>query len=164
MGAMQRELHLLVQAGILRRTVWHKQVYFRADTACPIFEELKSIVLKTAGMADVLRTALIELSDRIEFAFVFGSMARGRQNSESDVDLLIVGDVSFAEVVSTLSETQTKLGREINPVVYSHEEFSAKIQSKHPFMQNVLSKEKIFLIGDDRGVDRVVEKRVADGA
>jgi uncharacterized protein len=162
MGAMQRELRLLVQAGILRRTVRHKQVYFQADSACPIFEELKSIMLKTAGLADVLRAALAQLRDRIEIALIFGSTSRGRQNAESDVDLLVVGNVSFLEIVAALAEAQTKISREINPVVYSREEFSAKLHGKHPFLQNVLQGEKIFLMGDERGLERMAEKRLAD--
>ena len=100
MGAIQRELGQLVQAGILRRTVRHKQVYFQAESACPIFEELRSIVTKTFGIADVLCAALAALDDRIELAFLFGSIARGEAQSGSDVDLLIVGDVTFAETVA----------------------------------------------------------------
>jgi predicted nucleotidyltransferase len=162
MGAIQRELQQLVEAGILRRTVRHKQVYFQADAACPIFEELKSIVLKTAGLADVLRAALMALSDRIDVAFVCGSTARRTQNSQSDVDLLLVGDVSFADAVAALHEAQARLSREINPVVYSRAEFSARLREDHPFLRNVVANEKIFLLGDDRGLERLVEERLAD--
>ena len=156
MGAIQRELRQLVQAGILRRTVRHKQVYFQADSACPIFEELTNIVLKTAGMADVLRAALIELGDRIEIAFIFGSIARRQPKSGSDVDLLIVGEVSFAEVVAALAEAQAKIGREINPVVYPREEFLTKLQSGRHFLKNVLKKEKIFLMGNGSVLERKI--------
>jgi uncharacterized protein len=163
MGAIQRELAQLVRSGILRRTVRHKQVYFQAHAACPIFAELKNIILKTCGIAEVLRAALGRLGSRIEVAFLFGSFAKGRSNSDSDVDLMIVGDISFSEVVAALAESQMRIGREINPVVYPPGEFVAKLAAGHPFLQTVLQGEKVFLMGDESGIERMVAKRVVGG-
>jgi predicted nucleotidyltransferase len=161
-GAIQRELKHLSEAGIIHRDVHNSQVYFQAGADCPIFEELKAIIVKTAGVADVLRTALAALSDRIRVAFVYGSMAAGRQRSESDVDVLVVGDAGFREVVAVLAQAQTQVGREINPTVYPPEEFCAKLSARHHFLGNVLAQEKIFLIGDERDLERLAQQRLAD--
>ncbi|NQU23916.1 MAG: nucleotidyltransferase domain-containing protein [Candidatus Nealsonbacteria bacterium] len=148
-GAVQRELGQLTAAGILRRTVRDTLVYFQANEDCPVFEELKSMVVKTVGVADVLRAALGPLADRITAAFIFGSVAGARQTRDSDVDLVVIGEVTFAEVVAALTEAQENLGREVNPVVYSRDEFQAKMRSAHPFLGNVMNSDKVFLIGDE---------------
>ncbi len=162
-GAVQRELKVLSDSGIIRRTARDKQVYFQANAECPVFAELKALILKTAGMADVLKTALMPLGDRIQIAFVFGSMAGSRQKADSDVDILIVGDVAFHEVVTALTEAQSQLAREVNPTVYSLNEFSSKLSAGHHFLGSILKKEKIFLIGDDRELERLAQKRLASG-
>jgi predicted nucleotidyltransferase len=161
-GAVQRELGRLTKAGILRRTVRGHQVYFRANADCPVFTELMSIVAKTAGAAEILRTALASLGRRIRVAWVYGSVARLQQRANSDVDLLVVGDAPFRQVVAALADAQAKLGREVNPTVYPPEEFLDKLSAGHHFLQSVLKREKIFLIGDERELARLVEKRLAD--
>jgi predicted nucleotidyltransferase len=105
---------------------------------------------------------LTSLADRIRIAFLYGSMARSRQKSLSDVDVLVVGDVEFREVVGTLAEAQSQLGREINPTVYGLNEFRDKISAQHHFLRGVLKEEKGFLIGNQRELERVVAKRLAD--
>jgi predicted nucleotidyltransferase len=106
LGSVQRELKVLSDAGILRRSVSGHQVYFQANTACPIFLELTGLIKKTIGLANVLSGALRPLRDRIRVAFVFGSMAEGRENRDSDIDLFVVGEVSFSEIVRSIQEAQ----------------------------------------------------------
>ena len=161
-GAIQRELKQLTEAGLLRRTVRGNQVYFQASDDCPIFEEMKSILAKTAGVADILRIALAPIADRICVAFVFGSVARSQQRAESDIDLLMIGGAAFGEVVATLANAQTQLCREVNPTVYPPNEFSAKIHAGHHFVKSILKREKIFVVGDNRELKRLAEERVAD--
>lgn len=163
-GAIQRELKQLTEAGIIQRMARDKQVYFQANADCPVFEELKSLIIKTAGVADVLRFSLAPLSARITAAFIYGSVARTRQKRESDVDLVIIGQVNFAEVVKALAGAEEILGREVNPVVYSAEEFRAKISAGHHFLNSVVKKEKIFLIGDESDLSRLAKKRLAHRA
>ena len=163
-GAVQRELKQLANAGIIRRTPRDKQVYFQANETCPVFEELKGLVVKTAGVADVLRVALAPLTDRIAMAFVFGSVARAEQKRGSDVDLAIIGDVAFSEVVESLAGAQQNLGREVNPVVYSPEEFRSKVAAGHHFLVRILKQTKVFLIGDEDELARLAAKRLARGA
>jgi len=160
-GAVQRELRQLTEAGLLRRSVRGNQVNFQANPDCPIFAELKAILVKTAGVADVLRAALAPLAVRIPLAFIYGSVARGLQRAHSDVDLMVVGEVTFGEVVASLADAQTRLGREVNPTVYPVQELFAKLKAGHHFLKSILKREKIFLIGDDHELNRLVKERVA---
>jgi uncharacterized protein len=157
MGAAQREVKQLSDSGIIKRTVRGNQVYYQADSSCPIFKELKNLLIKTVGVADVLKIALEPLSGRIKMAFIYGSIVRGDERSGSDVDIMVVGDVTFAEISSELSDAQKELSREINPSVYPVKEFRAKIAKKHHFLKTVINQDKIFLIGDDDVLEKLVE-------
>jgi predicted nucleotidyltransferase len=161
LGAVQRELKHLSDSGILRRTVRGNQVHYQSNPDCPIFQDLKNLVIKTAGVGDVLRAALAPLADRIELALIYGSFARGEQQRGSDVDLLIVGDVTFSEITSALGEAQDTLGREINPTVYPPGEFQSKLTGGHHFLTSVSKEPRIFLIGGEHELERLAQKRLA---
>jgi predicted nucleotidyltransferase len=152
----------LAEAGILRRTVCGHQVYYQANPECPVFAELKGLMVKTAGAADVLREALAPLAGRIKVAFIYGSVARLQQKNASDVDLMVVGAVSFGEVVATLRAAQELIQREINPTVYSSAEFRSKLKARHPFLSSVLRNEKVFVVGDEHELARLGPVRLAD--
>lgn len=156
-GTVQRELKTLTDAGIVIRKVEGRQVYYRANEKCPIFNELKSIVRKTFGVTDVIRQSLASAMDNIRVAFVFGSVAWSADDSRSDIDLMVIGEISFGKVSSLLHEAEEKLDREINPVVYPVAEFKKKVAEDHHFVKNVLEGEKIFLIGDDGELGRLAE-------
>jgi len=160
-GAVQRELRRLWQVGILVRRVDGRQVYYQADSRCPIYGELRSLTTKTVGAAGVLSAALASLTERIQLAFIYGSLAEGKARSASDVDLLIVGDVTFAGVATALSPVQERLGREVNPTVYPPSEFRQKLADGHHFLAAVRSRPKIYLIGDDDEFARLAESRMA---
>ena len=155
LGTVQREVKLLTDAGIIiRRTSGH-QVYFQANTASPVFQELKSLITKTVGIGDTLRTALTPLKERIRVAIIYGSVARGEENQRSDIDLLIVGDVTFTEVVKALRSVHDTLGREVNPTVYPVEEFRSRVAEGHYFICNIMENPKIFMIGDENELERL---------
>jgi predicted nucleotidyltransferase len=156
-GTVQRELKNLTDTGIIIREVQGRQVYYRANMHCPIFNELKSIVRKTFGAADVLRQSLASDADKIRVAFIFGSVARSADDRKSDIDLMVVGSISFGDAVSLLSPAEEKLGREVNTVVYPAAEFKKKVKEDHHFVKNVLEGEKIFLIGDEDELKRLVK-------
>ena len=147
MGQVQRELGRLTRAGILRRFEQGRHVYYQADRHCPIFEELRALVAKTMAGSDHLRRALAELEERIAVAFVFGSVARGDDRAESDLDLFVVGDVKLQEVVAAIDPIQQTLGRQINPTVYPPAELKSKLEGGHHFLTSVLADEKAFIIG-----------------
>lgn len=164
LGAVQREVKRLSDVGIIRRTVRGRQVYYQASSQCPVFGELKSLVLRTAGAGDVLRAALAPLADRVKLAFIYGSLVRGEARRGSDVDILVVGEVTFSEIVSALHRAQQKLGREVNPTVYPPAEFRSKLAAGHHFLTTVVRGEKIFLVGDGHELARLAEKRLAHRA
>ncbi len=146
-GSLHRELRALTEAGLLLREPAGNQVRYQANRACPIFPELAGIFRKTAGMADLLREALAPLADHIEAAFVFGSMAQGTETSTSDVDLFVLGEASFAEVVGQVSPLRERLGREVNPVVMSRAEFAAQRARGDRFVLRVMGEPKLFVTG-----------------
>jgi predicted nucleotidyltransferase len=148
-GTVQRELKNLTDSGIIIREVQGRQVYYRANEKCPIFNELKSIVRKTFGVADVLRQSLSPVADRLYIAFIFGSVARSEDDRRSDIDLMVVGKIAFGEVVALLKPAEERVGREVNPVVYSVAEFKKKVKEDHHFVGTVLVEDKIFIIGNE---------------
>lgn len=152
-GTLHKELTRLAQAGLLLREEQGNQVRYQANHACPLFPELASLFRKTTGLAGVLADALQALASGIALAFVFGSLARGEENAASDVDLLLIGTASFADVVKALHPAQQTLQREINPVIYSPAELARRITAEEPFVRELLSKPKLFVIGseDDLG-------------
>ena len=147
-GALNRELAGLAKAGVLKRDRRGNQVLYSADPDCLVFQELASILRKTSGLADLLVEALTPVADQIQVAFVFGSMACGQARTGSDVDVMLIGELDFVEGVKALYPVQETLGREINPVIYSAEEFRRKCAARDPFLSDVLNNEKLFLIGD----------------
>jgi len=155
MGALQRELKQLLEAGIITRREIGRQAFFKACPNCPVYRELRDITTKTFGVADILREALSSLADKIQAAFIFGSLVSGEFNQSSDVDLMLIGDISFADVVSALSPAQEILSREINPSVYPPGEFKAKISEKQHFIKSVLNSPKIFIIGGKNELDEL---------
>jgi predicted nucleotidyltransferase len=154
-GTVQRELKNLTDTGIIIREVQGRQVYYHANEKCPIFNELKSIVRKTFGVADVIRQSLASSARKIRVAFIFGSIARSADDRRSDIDLMVVGRISFGGVVSLLGPAEAKLSREINPVVYPIAEYKRKVREDHYFVKTVLEEEKIFVIGDEDELRRL---------
>jgi len=161
LGAVQRELKQLSDAGIIRRMVRGHQVYYQANPQCPVFAELKNLVVKTVGVGAALQAALTPLGDRIDVAFIYGSIARSEEHRDSDVDVLVVGKVTFAEIVSSLGEAQKAIGREINPTVYPPAEFRSKLAAGHHFLNAVLKGPVFFLIGGKRELARLAKKPLA---
>lgn len=147
-GSLHRELKLLGDAGLLQRSVSGNQVRYQVDRDNPIQEELAGIFRKTAGLADVLRNALAPLAGKIRLAFIFGSVAQGRERSTSDVDVLVVGSASFAAVVGALSPAGERLRRAVNPVVMARAAFESKRAGADRFVARIVREPKIILIGD----------------
>jgi uncharacterized protein len=149
MGAVQRQVNTLVDAGLVTRIHKGKQIYYQANAQSPVYSELKSIIIKTAGIGDILKIALAPLAQQIDCAFIYGSVARGTEKADSDVDVVVVGHVTFSDIVAALSPAQETISREINPTVYPPDEFRAKLAKKNHFIKTILADEKIYLIGDD---------------
>jgi len=147
-NTLYRELATLAKAGLLLRRSQGNQVHYQANPDSPIYEELRGILKKTTGIADVLRRALAPVAGRIELAFVYGSVASGEEGPRSDVDLMLVGELKFEDAIHALTRAEKTLRREINPHVYGAQEFRAKLAGTEPFLWRVLDGPKILLIGN----------------
>lgn len=147
-GTLHKELSKLADAGLLLKMTQGNQVSYQANRNSLIFDELASILRKTSGIADVLAEALAPLAQQIKFALVFGSVASGKAGTDSDIDLLIVANVSFSEVVKALYPAQQQLRREINPKLYLPEEWKLALLERSVFVGELLEKPVIKVIGD----------------
>ena len=156
-GSLHRELKAMAESGMLLREKIGNQVFYRADTRCTIYEELAAIFRKTLGLASLLHNALSGLAGKIQVAFVFGSMASGQQKAGSDIDICVLGDASLLEVVKALSSVQETLRREINPVVMTVQKFSEQSVKEDRFVMRVLSEPKVFVLGGEDELAKLVE-------
>ena len=148
-ATIKRELDRMLAAGLLKMTRIGNQHHYQANPDCPIYSEVLGIVRKTFGVVEVLNQALAALADRIDRAFVFGSMASAKETSGSDIDLIIIGKAGFSEVVTALYPAQETLGREINPKIYSSKEWMRMQKKPDAFLKEVLSKPRLDVIGHD---------------
>ncbi|MBA2491287.1 MAG: nucleotidyltransferase domain-containing protein [Gammaproteobacteria bacterium] len=149
-GAVQRELESLEAAGLLNVTKIGNQKHYQANRQSPIFEELRAIVIKAFGVADVLRVALASLAGHVQAAFIYGSVAKGTDTASSDIDVMVVGhDISCPDVIGALEESEKALGRAINPTLYNRQELQRKLAAGNAFLNRVFKQPRIFLIGSD---------------
>ena len=160
-GSLHRELKAMAQAGLLIRERQGNQVLYRADRSCSIFEELASIFRKTVGLATLLKDALAPIAARIRVAFVFGSLATGKQHARSDLDVCVLGEIELLEVVRALGPLQESLQREVNPVVMSATRFIDQLAHQERFAERLRDEPKIFIIGNEDEFGKLVEDRVA---
>ena len=144
---LQRELHSLRDAGLLTAKSVGNQIIYRLNPDCPIYDEVRAIVRKTLGLAGTLRDTLEPLSARIELAYVYGSLAQGQERPDSDVDLMIVGDVSLREISPLLTEAHRAIGREISLTLYRSAEYAEALEDADSFVRKVHDGPKILLMG-----------------
>jgi DNA-binding transcriptional ArsR family regulator len=149
-----KELDRLYNLGIVSRSRSGNQKHYSANQECPIYIDLKNIVIKTGAVADRLKSLLKPITDRIEIAFVYGSIASGSFSKSSDLDLLVVGDISHRELVSHLRKAGQEIGREVNTSCFSRSEFVDKLQEKG-FIWRISNGKKIFVIGGDNELRNV---------
>jgi predicted nucleotidyltransferase len=149
-GAVQRELQRLASAGLVTVRRIGKQKHYQANPSAPVFQELRTLVLKTSGLADVLLGALEPLARKIRAAFVFGSIAKDQDTARSDVDLMVVSDrITYADLFIALEDASKRLGRHVNPTVYTPAEITRKARQGTAFVERVLAQPKIWLIGTE---------------
>lgn len=148
-GTVQRELTTLTSAGLITRYSRESQVLYQANPDHPIFHELHSLLAKTTGVYSVLGEVLSSFASLVEFGFVYGSFARGEEKAQSDIDLMIVGEVRMDDLLESLTTAEQKLSRPINPIVYDRLELRRKIQSGNHFLKTIQSAPLVFLIGEE---------------
>lgn len=149
-GAVQRELANLSAAGLLNVRKQGNQKHYQANASAPVFAELRSLVLKTMGLADVLRTALAPLATQIDAAFIYGSVARQQDTAHSDVDVMIVSSaLGYGEVFGALEGATASLSRKINPTLHTPADWAKRVQNDNAFVTRVWQQPKIWLIGSE---------------
>jgi len=148
-GTVQRELTMLAGAGLILRAQTGNQVFYRANRDHPVFTDLHALLARTTGVFHQLSRALAPLADRIQFAFVYGSFARGDENAESDIDVMVIGTVTLDELLERLAPVERSLRRPVSPTVYSQKELKAKLRAGNHFLKAVQKGQSVFLIGDE---------------
>ncbi|MBI2458867.1 MAG: nucleotidyltransferase domain-containing protein [candidate division NC10 bacterium] len=153
LGTIQQELRKLKRLGLLDSRADGNRLWYQANRGHPLYPEIHRLVLKTSGLVDVLRTTLKD--PRIEWAFVFGSIARGEETAGSDVDLMVVGDLGLRGVTSLLSGVADQIGREVNPHVFRRAELMKRKSAGESFLIRILAEPKIFVVGDPREFEKL---------
>jgi len=159
---VQREVEKLIKIGFLEKSVQGNRIYYKVNRNTPIFEDLKNLFFKSVGIAEALKENLQD--KKIETAFIYGSYARGEESLISDIDLMIIGDISSKELSRLLSKPKTELMREINYAVFSLNEFIGKAIQKDHFINSVLRDKKIFIIGSDDELKGLIKSGQAKSA
>jgi predicted nucleotidyltransferase len=149
-GAVQRELVRLEAAGLVVASRIGKQKHYQANQRSPVFAELRALVLKTSGLADVLREALTPVADKVRAAFVYGSIAKGQDTAASDIDLMVISErLTYANLFGALEDASAHLGRKVAPTIYSPKELARRRKQDSAFVTRVLEQPKLWLIGDE---------------
>jgi len=149
-GAVQRELARLEDSGLVTVSRVGTQKHYQANPKSPIFAELCSIAQKTVGLAEPLRDALKPLSKKISAVFVYGSVAKKRDTAASDIDLMVISStLAYADLFAALEEVSDRLGRKVNPTVYSPQELVKRVKQGNAFVTRVLAQPKIWLVGGE---------------
>ena len=155
-GSVQREIQNLLTAEIIEKREESGRTFYQVNKQSPIYPDLKMMILKTEGLVTVLQESLKPLKNQIEIAFIFGSLSRGVEQAESDVDLAVIGSTSFEDVVGAIRPTQKVIRREINPFVIEMNEFTHRNSEGDHFINELLKSEKLFLIGNPDDIEAMV--------
>jgi predicted nucleotidyltransferase len=149
-GAVQRELRRLTDCGLITMTRSEGRTYFRANPQAPLFPELRSMMLKTVGLADPVKSALGRLASNIRLAFIYGSIAKGTDSAQSDIDLLVVSnDLTLEALYAAIAVAERELARKINVTLYTEDEYRARRRDRTSFLSRILAAEHIPLIGSE---------------
>lgn len=152
-GAVHRVLGRLAESGLVTVTPSGRQKHYRANRESPVFGELQGLVLKTVGLAAPLAAALAPFAKQVDFAFVFGSVAKGSDTARSDIDLMVIGEgLEYAELYEALQKAEEILGRPVSPNLMTPEEWKRKLAAGNPFVAKVWAQPKLFIVGSENGL------------
>lgn len=157
-GTITRELAKLVSVGVIVMTQTGNQNHYQVNPSCSIYEELLGIVKKTFGLVDVIYSTLSTVENQIDFSFIYGSIAKGEESANSDIDLLVVTEsLAYADIITVLNEAEELLGRPINPSIYTKEQIQDKLKQKNIFITRVMEQPKLWVKGDDDDIRKFRE-------
>jgi predicted nucleotidyltransferase len=163
-SSLQKEIQQMIATEILEIDQKGNRLYFRPNRRCPIFGELLGLAEKTSGLATAVEYALRPFSEHIALAFIYGSVALGKQKSDSDVDLMIIGELELIKLVKPLASAEKKVRREINPHLFSVDEANKLLEFPNHFFKTVLASPKLMLLCNDDKLGRAFEKSGGEAA
>jgi predicted nucleotidyltransferase len=153
-GAVERELSRLQRSGLVSVERIGNQKHFRANRQSPVFGELQSLVRKTVGLTEPLKTALAPYSDKIRAAYVYGSVAKGSDTAHSDIDLMVIGDeLSYSDLYTALQNAEGILQRKVSPLFFSEKDWKRKASKKDSFVKKVCAQSKLFIFGSEKDIE-----------
>jgi predicted nucleotidyltransferase len=162
-GTVQRELTLLAEVGLVNRSQRGNQVFYQVNREHPDYPELRALLAKTLGVFQLLKNALAPLKSRIDFAFVYGSVARGEDKATSDIDLMVIGVATLDDVLDAVGPLEKQLRRPVNPTIYSREDLKKRLHEGNHFLQSLMDSKKVFLIGDENEYREACTIRLVQG-
>jgi predicted nucleotidyltransferase len=157
-SSLQRELNSLTRSGILERKQDGRRTYYKARRDSPVFQELRDLFSKTAGIVPALQAELARFDDKIHWGAIYGSIARGEEGAESDIDLLIVGDVATADLLPALRRVELQFSREVNVKRYSEREFRDKMHDGDHFLKSIVKGKLVSLIGSPDDLEKAARR------
>ncbi len=161
---VQRAVKTLEEIGLIASTHRGRMVYYKAVRQHPAFEDLKRLFVKTIALGEGIHQALQPLQSKVYLAFIFGSVARGDESVDSDIDLCIIADITLKELSKALSPFSRGLQRELNPILFDPDKFQKRISENDPFMLEILQSPKIWIVGNEHECKQMVKGRKAEGA
>lgn len=153
-SAVQNELINLSEAGLVTSEKEANIKYYKLNESFPIYKELKSIIYKTTGLADIIKQNLSKIGNT-KIAFIYGSVAKNIEDLHSDIDLMIIGDPDMDNLTKVISKAEDSISREINFTVFTSEEWKKNLKQKKAFVTNVYKDRKIFLIGSRNELQKI---------
>jgi predicted nucleotidyltransferase len=154
-ATIKSELDSLLSSGILSMTKIGNQHHYQANTNCPIYSELVSIVKKTFGIADVIKNACAPIEKEIDLAFIYGSVAKGEETANSDIDLFVISNLALADLMKALTVVEKELGRKINPSIYTNKQVKSRIKQKNAFITRIMKQPKLWILGDENELKKL---------
>ena len=148
-ATIKKELEQFLASGILKMEKIGNQHHYQANPDCPIYGELRAIVRKTFGIADVIKNVCTPIEDQIDLAFIYGSIAKGGETAESDIDLFVISKIALADLMNVLMDAEKELDRKINPSIYTNRQVKNKVKQKNSFIMRVLKQPKLWVLGDE---------------
>jgi DNA-binding transcriptional ArsR family regulator len=150
-SSLRQELRKLQRLDLIQGRKDSNRIYYRANKDNPLYQEIHNLVIKTSGLVDILRDALKD--ERIQVAFIFGSIAQGEEKARSEVDLMVIGELGLRGLAKLLSGLSEKIGREINPHPFQRNEFRKRVKAGEHFISNVLKSPRIFIVGSEHELE-----------
>jgi predicted nucleotidyltransferase len=157
-SSLQRELDSLTESGVLERKQDGRRTYYKARLESPVFQPLRELFAKTAGIVPILQSEMKKFGNEVEWGAIYGSVARGEEVSDSDIDLLVVGDVATADLLPMLRRVERQFGREVNVTRYSKREFRDEMRRGDHFLKSMIKGKLITLTGSPDELEKTARR------